>query len=79
MTMIDHGGHGEAQTLKDCNESPIDFVLTCVTNVHRNLGPGLLVSVYELAAMLEFEQAHIPAKPGGNSGVLPRSRSRDWL
>jgi PD-(D/E)XK nuclease superfamily protein len=56
------GNTGEARTSKDCDERLIDSVLTCVTNVHRNLGPGLFESVYELAAMLQFEQAHILAK-----------------
>ena len=53
MITIDHGGHGEARSLRDCDESLIDSVLTCVTNVHRNLGLGLFEPVYELAATLE--------------------------
>jgi GxxExxY protein len=40
--------------LKDCDESLIDAVLTVATNVHRELGPGLLESVYEMALMVEL-------------------------
>lgn len=60
--MIDHGGHGEGTLLRDCEEQIIDAVLTCVTNVHRNLGLGQFESVYELATMVELEQTRMPAK-----------------
>jgi len=48
--------------LKGCDEKLIDAVLTCATNVHRELGPGLLESVYEQALMIELVDAGIPAQ-----------------
>jgi GxxExxY protein len=72
--MIDHEGHGEVTVLKDCEEHLIDAVLTCVTNVHRNFGPGLFESVYELATMVELEQTRIPARRQVEIPVLYRGR-----
>ncbi len=72
--MIDHGVHGEKTQLRDCEERLIDLVLTCVTNVHRTLGPGLFESVYELATMIELEQAQIPAKRQVEIPVFYRGR-----
>jgi len=60
--------------LKDCDEQLIDAVLTCLTNVHRNFGPGLFESVYELAAMVEFQQTSIPAKRQVEIPVFYRGR-----
>ena len=48
--------------LKDCNEQLVDKVLAAAIEVHRELGPGLLESVYEHALMLELEAASIPAQ-----------------
>ncbi len=48
--------------MKDCDESLIDAVLTAATNVHKELGPGLLESVYELALMMELVDLGIEAK-----------------
>ena len=48
--------------LKDCDENLIDTVLTCATNVHKELGPGLLESAYEQALMIELAGANIPAQ-----------------
>ena len=48
--------------MKDCDEGLIDAVLTAATNVHRELGPGLLESVYELALMIELSGLGIEAK-----------------
>ena len=48
--------------LKDCNDGLIDSVLTAATNVHRELGPGLLESVYERALMVELAEAGIKAE-----------------
>jgi len=48
--------------LKDCDEGLIDAVLTAATNVHRELGPGLLESVYELALMIELSGLGIEAR-----------------
>lgn len=47
--------------MKDCDEGLIDAVLTAATNVHRELGPGLLESVYELALMIELSGFGIEA------------------
>ena len=70
--MNNHGEHGEERLVKDCAEHLIDAVLTCVTNVHRHLGPGLFESVYELATMVELEQAQIVAKRQVEIPVLYR-------
>ena len=48
--------------LKDCDDGLIDSVLTAATNVHRELGPGLLESVYERALMIELAEADIKAE-----------------
>jgi GxxExxY protein len=48
--------------LKDCEEHLIDRVLTAATAVHKELGPGLLESVYERALMIELEMMGIPAQ-----------------
>ncbi len=50
------------QELKDCDEKLIDAVLTAATNVHRELGPGLLESIYERALMIELAEAGIEAE-----------------
>ena len=52
----------EKGILKDCDETLIDRVLTAATNVHRELGPGLLESVYENALMIELDEAGISAQ-----------------
>ena len=52
----------ENRKLIDCSEELIDRVLTAATAVHREFGPGLLESVYELALMVELAEAGIPAK-----------------
>jgi GxxExxY protein len=48
--------------LKDCDDGLIDSVLTAATKVHRELGPGLLESVYERALMIELAEADIKAE-----------------
>lgn len=52
----------DASEILDCDESLTESVLTAATAVHRELGPGLLESVYEQALMLEFEALRIPAQ-----------------
>lgn len=47
---------------KECDERIIDAVLTAATRVHRELGPGLLESIYEQALALELEAAGLDAK-----------------
>lgn len=56
---MNHGEHGEH---RDCDEQLIEIVLTAATNVHRELGPGLLESVYELALLQELLDAGVAAK-----------------
>jgi GxxExxY protein len=50
MLMVDRNGI----ELIECSEELISRVLDAATNVHRELGPGLLESVYEQALMLEL-------------------------
>lgn len=68
---INHGEHGD---LKDCSEDLIDRVLTAATNVHRELGPGLLESVYKRALMMELSEARIPAEREVEIPVMYRGR-----
>ena len=49
----EHNGHNENQLL-DCSEELIANVLECAFEVHRELGPGLLESVYEQALAIEL-------------------------
>jgi len=67
----EHRAHGE---LKDCSEELIDRVLTAATTVHRELGPGLLESVYKRALMMELAEARIPAEREVEIPVLYRGR-----
>jgi GxxExxY protein len=57
--------------VSDFHESPcsqwsenllIDIVLTSATAVHRELGPGLLESVYQAALMIELAERGVAAK-----------------
>ena len=73
--MVNHNGHNENNENKilDCSEDLIAKVLDCAFEVNRELGPGLLESVYEQAFALElvssgiaFErQLEVPAKYKG--------------
>jgi GxxExxY protein len=60
--------------LVDCSEELISRVLTAATEVHKELGPGLLESVYELALSLELELAGIPARRQVEVPVIYRGR-----
>jgi GxxExxY protein len=62
LRATNHGEHGAHGELRDCSEELIDSVLTAATNVHRELGPGLLESVYKRALMVELADARIPAE-----------------
>lgn len=48
--------------LKDCDDELIADVLDAAFRVHRELGPGLLESVYELALVIELAEAGITAQ-----------------
>ncbi len=48
--------------LVDCDEELIQRVLDAAFAVHKQLGPGLLESVYELAMMVELAEAGISAQ-----------------
>ena len=39
-----------------------DQILACAIEVHRQLGPGLLESIYESAICMEFADAGLPFK-----------------
>ncbi len=54
----EHNGHNENQIL-DCSEATIATVLDCAFEVHRELGPGLLESVYEQAMAFELTERGI--------------------
>jgi GxxExxY protein len=71
---INHGEHGAHGDLRDCSEELIDRVLTVATNVHRELGPGLLESVYKRALMVELAEAKIPAEREVEIPVLYRGK-----
>jgi GxxExxY protein len=59
---MDIWDHSRYTGIIQCDEALIDKVLTAATAVHRELGPGLLESIYELALMMELGQAGIPAR-----------------
>ena len=50
------------EELVDCDNELISKVLDAATAVHRQLGPGLLESVYELALMVELKSMGISAQ-----------------
>ena len=54
--MINHGEHGEhgEKSWQDCPDAIITSVLDAAFEVHRELGPGLLESVYEQAMAFEL-------------------------
>jgi GxxExxY protein len=41
---------------KECPSDIIDLTLTAATDVHRNLGPGRLESIYEAALVYELRE-----------------------
>ncbi|HMN43503.1 MAG TPA: GxxExxY protein [Povalibacter sp.] len=47
---------------KECPPDIIDLTLTAATIVHRNLGPGLLESVYEAALAYELRSVGIAVR-----------------
>lgn len=59
---LNHGEHGVHGEVRDCGETLIERVLGAAICVHREIGPGLLESVYELALMVEFSDLGIEAK-----------------
>ncbi len=59
---MNHGEHGAHGELRDCDDTLIERVLGAAISVHRELGVGLLESVYELALMMELNALGIEAK-----------------
>ena len=62
-------GHGGTKTRRleclygdDDTNALTDRVIACAIEVHRELGPGLLESVYERALCIEFSAARIEFK-----------------
>ena len=49
----EHGGHGD-KPFRDCPDATITQLLDAAFEVHRELGPGLLESVYEQALAMEL-------------------------
>ena len=49
------------ETLTDCSDELVQKVLDAAFAVHRQLGPGLLEAVYELALMMELAAVGISA------------------
>lgn len=48
--------------LMDCSDDIVQLVIGAAIDVHRELGPGLLESAYELAMLVEFQHRGICAK-----------------
>lgn len=65
----------QKQELTDCNEQLIARVLDAAFIVHREFGPGLLESVYELALMLELKTMGIEAQRQVEVPVFYRGES----
>jgi len=64
-----------AHGVVDCSHEVIEGVLTAATVVHRELGPGLMESVYERALMIELGAAGLHAQ---NQVEIPvRYRGQD--
>lgn len=61
--------------LKDCSEEIIEVVITAAIDVHRELGPGLLETVYEKALMLELSDKGL--KVDGQVAIPVNYRGRD--
>jgi len=59
---------------RDCDDKLIQRVVGTAITVHRELGPGLLESVYERALMLEFVLQGIPARAQVPISVSYRGR-----
>ncbi len=59
---------------RDCSEDLIERVLTAATVVHRELGPGLLESVYEKALLVELMEVGVGARHQVEIPVVYRGR-----
>ncbi|MBK7423470.1 MAG: GxxExxY protein [Propionivibrio sp.] len=59
----------------DCSEDLIASVLDCAFEVHRELGPGLLESVYEYAMAVELAEKHIAFERQVAIDVVYKGRS----
>ncbi len=65
---------GQGNGLRDCHEHLIQRVLTAATAVHRELGPGLLESVYEKALVFELAEMGVGARPQVDVPIVYRGQ-----
>jgi GxxExxY protein len=81
---MNHGEHGEKMDIWDhsrypgiiqCDDALIDKVLTAATTLHRELGPGLLESIYEVALMMELGEAGIGARKQVGVPIIYRGQN----
>src|SRR3972149_9999706 len=55
-------GTENTEKLKYCDEELVEKLIGAAIQVHKELGPGLLESVYELALMIELADMDIDAR-----------------
>ncbi|MFA7290778.1 MAG: GxxExxY protein [Rhodocyclaceae bacterium] len=80
MESVNHEGHEDHEEkqdadLCDCPDSVVRKVLDAAIEVHRNLGPGLLESVYELALFYELSDKGIAVERQFAVPVFYRGRN----
>ena len=74
--MIDHNGHNghDEKQILDCSEELIAVVLDCAFEVHRELGPGLLESIYEQAMAFELADRGVAFERQVEVGAIYKRR-----